>query len=316
MRNQLALLAVLAVLASAALPPQVPIIGVYTEDCEEFDGPIKEGTTYIAASYVKNLEMAGAQVIPIFYNSKKEQLLDLLSKINGVFLPGGEMPIDRDNIWTSNIQVILDYATEQNDKGNPYPIWATCLSYEAIMYLYSGRKDNMTVLTHVEGQVGVPGALIIKNNNSALIKSLTASEYKDVTTGDGLLWFHQSWSVTIETYQNTEGINKFWKLVSTSMTVKGVEQVSTVEAYNYPYWMTQYHPEKNSYEWRIAPKRTYNAISVEQKFINQFVKVARLNRNRMDEDEWKAKAIYNYKPIFTPDDFYFVQIYTFDESNL
>jgi gamma-glutamyl hydrolase len=97
-------------LANSVLPPQVPIIGVYTEDCEEYDGPIKEGTTYIAASYVKNLEMAGAQVIPIFYNSKKDQLLDLLSKINGVFLPGGEMPIDRDNIWTSNIQVILDYA--------------------------------------------------------------------------------------------------------------------------------------------------------------------------------------------------------------
>eukprot|EP00178_Gracilaria_changii_P021321 TRINITY_DN63395_c0_g1_i1.p1 TRINITY_DN63395_c0_g1~~TRINITY_DN63395_c0_g1_i1.p1 ORF type:complete len:114 (+),score=3.84 TRINITY_DN63395_c0_g1_i1:47-388(+) len=113
------------------------------------------------------------------------------------------MPIDRDNQWTSNIQVMLDYATEQNDKGNPYPIWATCLCYEAIMYLYSGRKDNMTVLTHVQGQRGLPNPLIIKNNNSVLIKSLTASEYKDLTTGDGLLWFHQSWSVTYETYQQT-----------------------------------------------------------------------------------------------------------------
>jgi len=93
--------------------------------------------------------MAGAQVIPIYYHYSKDQLVDLLGKINGVFLPGGEMPIDRDNQWTSNIQVILDYAIEQNDKGNPYPIWATCLSYEAIMYLYSGRKDNMTVLTGV-----------------------------------------------------------------------------------------------------------------------------------------------------------------------
>lgn len=124
-----------------------------------------------------------------------------------------------------------------------------------------------------------------------------------------MLWFHQSWAVTLETYQNTEGINKFWKLISTSKTVKGIEQVSTVEAYNYPFWMTQYHPEKNSFEWRIAPKRTYNAISVEQKFINQFVKVARVNANRMNEDEWKAKSIYNFKPVFTPDDFYFVQVY-------
>ena len=198
-------------------------------------------------------------------------------------MPGGEMPIDRNNQWTSNIQNIIDYANKQNKQGNPYPLWATCLSYEAIMYLYSGRKDNMTVLTHVEGQRGMPGNLTIKNGNSVLIKALSSEQYKDVTTGDGLLWFHQSWAVTLETYEQTEGINSFWKLVSTSTTVKGVEQVSTVEAFDYPYYMTQYHPEKNNFEWNINPKRTYNAISVSQKLINEFVKVARLNKNTMSE---------------------------------
>ena len=73
--------------------------------------------------------MTGAQVVPIFYNLPKDKLYDLLSKINGVFMPGGEMPIDRDNQWTSNIQNIIDYANKQNDEGNPYPLWATCLSY-------------------------------------------------------------------------------------------------------------------------------------------------------------------------------------------
>ena len=91
--------------------------------------------------------MTGAQVVPIFYHYSKEQLEDLLSKINGVFIPGGEMPIDRDNQWTSNIQVMFDYANKQNDAGNPFPIWATCLGYEAALYLFANQKDNMTVLT-------------------------------------------------------------------------------------------------------------------------------------------------------------------------
>lgn len=72
-----------------ALPPQNPIIGIYTEDAEDFGQPQQENQTYISASYVKNIEMAGAQVVPIFYRSNTKQLLDLLSKINGVFLPGG-----------------------------------------------------------------------------------------------------------------------------------------------------------------------------------------------------------------------------------
>jgi gamma-glutamyl hydrolase len=82
----------------------------------------------------------------------------------------------------------------------------------------------------------------------------------------------------------TEGIRSFWKLITTSFTSDGVEFVSTVEAYDYPYFMTQYHPEKNSFEWNINAKRTYNAISVEQKFINQFVKIARLNKNRFADE--------------------------------
>lgn len=45
-------------------------------------------TTYIAASYVKNLEMAGAQVIPLFYHYSEAQLESILGKINGVFFPG------------------------------------------------------------------------------------------------------------------------------------------------------------------------------------------------------------------------------------
>lgn len=226
------------------------------------------------------------------------------------------MPIDRDNQWTSNIKVVLDYAMEQNDKGNPFPIWATCLGYQAVLYLTADRKDNMTVMTEVFGQHGLTGPLYVKNNNSALIKALSPAEYQDVTEGDGILWFHQRWAITVKTFQETNELNKFWKLISTSPTKGGVEQVSTVEAFNYPFFMTQYHPEKNSYEWRINPTRSYNAISIEQKLINQFTKVARMNKNRMDEDEWKKRWIYNYNPVFTPDEYYFPVVYVFDERGL
>lgn len=77
--------------------------------------------------------------------------------------------------------------------------------------------------------------------------------------------------------------------------------------------MTQYHPEKNSFEWHINATRTYTAISVEQKFINQFVKYARMNANRFtDETEWTKLAIYNFQALFTPNDSDFIQVYLFD----
>jgi len=80
----------------------------------------------------------------------------------------------------------------------------------------------MTVLTRVNGQRGLTDNLTIKSANSVLLKSINAQEYKEVTTGDGLLWFHHNWAVTLKTYQETSGINTFWRLISTSFTTDKV----------------------------------------------------------------------------------------------
>lgn len=96
----------LLILSQAAVK-QTPVIGIYTEDS---DYPGSEDKTYISASYVKMIESAGGQVIPIFYSSTQAELAKLLPQINGVLFPGGEMPIDVKNHWTSNIAFILDWA--------------------------------------------------------------------------------------------------------------------------------------------------------------------------------------------------------------
>lgn len=55
MTIQALILALIIVFTHAELPPQNPIIGVYTEDAEDFGQPYQAGQTYIAASYIKNL---------------------------------------------------------------------------------------------------------------------------------------------------------------------------------------------------------------------------------------------------------------------
>ena len=78
----------LCALASLQTPAQQPIIGIYTQDADDFLNLYEQTSTYIAASYVKNMEMAGAQVVPLFYHYSYAQLEDILSKINGVYFPG------------------------------------------------------------------------------------------------------------------------------------------------------------------------------------------------------------------------------------
>lgn len=63
------------------LPPQRPIIGIITQT-DTAD------TSYIAASYVKFIEMSGAQVLPIFMFNDTTYIDSILPKINGVLFPG------------------------------------------------------------------------------------------------------------------------------------------------------------------------------------------------------------------------------------
>lgn len=63
------------------LPSQKPIIGIITQTHNA-------NSSFIAASYVKFIEMSGAQVIPIFMFNDTAYIDNLLPKINGVLFPG------------------------------------------------------------------------------------------------------------------------------------------------------------------------------------------------------------------------------------
>ncbi|EMP25394.1 Gamma-glutamyl hydrolase [Chelonia mydas] len=65
-----------------------PIIGILAQECD-FTSFSRFGSSYIAASYVKFLESAGARVVPIRLNRSEEEYDKIFQSINGVLFPGG-----------------------------------------------------------------------------------------------------------------------------------------------------------------------------------------------------------------------------------
>ena len=92
--------------------------------------------SYMASSYVKWLESAGALIVPLPYDLPKPILNGFLKQINGILLIGGgiDNKATHDNeqfiVFEDTINFILNYTTYQNKIGNYYPIWATCMSFE------------------------------------------------------------------------------------------------------------------------------------------------------------------------------------------
>ena len=75
-----------------SIPQDNIVIGIYTQkyfygDHLPVDGAI---LTYLYPTYVNLAAMTGAQVVPIYSYSSKDEMLAQLGKVNSVIFPGGE----------------------------------------------------------------------------------------------------------------------------------------------------------------------------------------------------------------------------------
>ena len=125
---------------------QSPVIGVLAQETRNEGN--KPNNSVIVAGYVKWLEMAGAQVVPVLLNKNDNYYDELYSKLNGLLLPGGILL--KDSIYMKTGKIFWDKATNNNAKLawrsseerklNYFPIWGTCLGMEAMFDFISGKK--------------------------------------------------------------------------------------------------------------------------------------------------------------------------------
>ena len=111
-----------------------PIIAVIAQKY-----PRDSNQSYIAASYVKYLESAGARVVPIPHFYAPSTIKKIFQSVNGVFFPGGIVGWFTSDFY-KNAKLLWDLAIEANDKGVYFPIWGTCLGFEMMHLLYTDRN--------------------------------------------------------------------------------------------------------------------------------------------------------------------------------
>jgi gamma-glutamyl hydrolase len=123
----LCLLGVLSTLARAQSDSDVntwPIVGVFTQPSSSTQGSCGGDCLYLAASYVKFIEAAGARVVPINYYASKEELDNLFTSLNGFLFVGGG------SAYPPSAQHIFDKTIEANDNGDYSPLFGVCMGFQ------------------------------------------------------------------------------------------------------------------------------------------------------------------------------------------
>ncbi|XP_074549758.1 gamma-glutamyl hydrolase [Halichoeres trimaculatus] len=289
---------------SSAARNDRPIIGVLAQ---EVRSPKPNQTSYIAASYIKFLESAGARVVPVMINQTLEEYKALFSSLNGILFPGGAASLTTSG-YARAARIFYDLALEANDRGDFFPVWGTCLGFEQLTVLTSGK--NLLVRTNT---TGVALHLDFTNETSAsrLFHGFPAELMKDLSS-EPLTENSHKWSISMSTYNTNEELNNFYKVLSTN-TDGITEFISTFEAYDYPIYGTQWHPEKNAFEW-MKPYIPHSPSAIKTTFYMAefFVSEARKSSHRFGSEEVEKQAlIYNHSPVYTGGKGSFEQIYYF-----
>lgn len=79
--------------------------------------------TFFEASHADFLQAGGARLVPVDYRQDDESLRELLSSLNGLYIPGDTMDSFDDYKFISSVKNALDWVQEHNmQEGKHFPV--------------------------------------------------------------------------------------------------------------------------------------------------------------------------------------------------
>lgn len=252
--------------------------------------------SYIANSYVKWLEQSGAQVVPIPFNWSSSKIKKTLKQVNGVLFPGGD--IDRDTKldfrrYVTCYKQIFEYAIKENDKGNHFPLWGTCLGFE---FLCMMPYDPYTILTNYHDNLDFIILDKVASRNQNLNFNLYKNSKMPISNGKALskgvkMHFNHSYGFLTDK-KTLNVVNKYLRIISTNKDKNNKRFISTIKFKKYPFWGTQWHPEKSAYEFsRPGVMHDLKNITFGRAWSDLFVKECGKNNHTLTDSKL---LIYHY----------------------
>ncbi|XP_045766244.1 gamma-glutamyl hydrolase A-like isoform X2 [Maniola jurtina] len=279
-----------------------PILGVLSQEQSLYlhsKFPEENYTSYIAASYVKDIEKSGARVVPILIGKDRSYYRDIMGKINGVLFPGGATYFNQSHGYADAGQHIYELAQELNNAGDYFPIFGTCLGFELLLILASGRgqKENRITCRSYENR---PLNFTQNFRKSKMFREASEDIIDILKNKDVTVNVHQF--CIVDDNLKSHNLTKDWRVTSYSNDENGVSFVASIEHKRYPFYGVQFHPEKSSFEWKLSKNyaHSFEAVKANRYFMDFFVNECRKSQHSFaNAAEENRYLIYNYEPRFT-----------------
>lgn len=300
-------LLVLALSALASAANLRPLIGILTQPTNGTFAP-SYGNTYIAASYVKYVEGAGALAVPVRFDLPLNELQGVFDQLSGLILPGGGVELGA-NPYTDSVHALVQWALLANSKDDYFPVWGTCFGFQTLAMLIA---QNFSLLSNTNSE-NLTLALNFTQaaQRSRLFSGLPSDVFEILGTQDVTMNNHM-YSLTPASFAASPLLVDFFNVLSTNFDRDGIEFVSTMEGKVMPFYATQWHPEKPIYEWLSTECMNHSPDSVyaNQQMANFFVGQIKVYSTRPVSTN-ESLLIYNFPVAYTGNVSGFEQTYFF-----
>jgi gamma-glutamyl hydrolase len=222
-------------------------------------------------------------VVPILYDDDFDSVKEAIAKLNGVLLMGGSEQTDE---YYAFAESVYDYVVELNDAGNAVALWGTCLGFQ---YLgkFSATSNSTLMSSRPAVSTSLPLYFSVDPSETEMFSSLGDDAYD---LEDNSYTYHSHYyGIKPEKFTTDSGLASMFKATSYCYDTNGNTFVNTMEAYSYPFYGIQFHPEISS-AYSDDLMEYYNDYLAEF-----FIAKAALNGNSYGTDsELNADLITNY----------------------
>jgi len=274
-------------------------------DEENFKSPSLTTQKFVFSSpYVYFLYLAGLDVYPIPTNATREDLKVILSKVNGVMLPGGMSSIVNPDpndptklvfsMYTKTVKMIMEEAKAINDSGEYFPVFGICLGFEAML---AAEADDPEAVEKKHEGLGYNAKLIycVKRDDSKFLSAFSPELIDNMGKEEATHNWHE-FMISVEKFNANHNLSKTYRILSLSDSMKGsFSFVSMIEGINYPFYGVQYHPElalANYYPQLVYPKPNL-AAEIGRALIMFMLEEAKKSTHTLDEEDMKKLMIFN-----------------------
>lgn len=206
-----------------------PIIGILTQRVTDKQihkfFPYSKNKSYIATSYVKYMQSAGARVVPIMDTYDEKNLSSIFKSVNGILLPGGDVNLVNSRYVKAG-KKLFEMAVKFNEEGGYFPVFGICLGFEALHVFVEGKSHFLSKFD--ANNVSLPVKFDKTYRTSRLFYNMTKGlrkvmQKQAITANFHFDGIHPSW------YKRSNKLAKEFRLLATSLDRKGKPFVAAME---------------------------------------------------------------------------------------